>query len=180
MGNRFTPQRDHAYTLTEVIIGMSLFIMISLGLISMTFQVRSTSEESVYQNMTLVLGQAYIEQIRSIDFARLSDVALGTAGSNTLVLFNTAGNVITNEANGPLVNGNWARETVWLDENEAGEPRQPMVFRFRPVLTDLASTTAGSAAGVEITVFFETTYNYGVERTFRSSFRSVRSDAPTY
>jgi hypothetical protein len=79
-----------------------------------------------------------------------------------------------------LVNGNWARETVWLDENEAGEPRQPMVFRFRPVLTDLASTTAGSAAGVEITVFFETTYNYGVERTFRSSFRSVRSDAPTY
>jgi hypothetical protein len=31
---------------------MSLFIMISLGLISMTFQMRSKSEECVYQNMT--------------------------------------------------------------------------------------------------------------------------------
>ena len=180
MGNRTLLREHRAYTLIEIVIGMTLFIMISLGLISMTFQVRSTAEESVYQNMTLVLGQAYMEQVRSIDFTRLSDIARNVAGSNNFVLFNTAGNIITDEGGGVLTNNEWAREVVWLDETEAGQPRQPMTFRFRALLTDLGVTTAGAAAGVEITVFFETTYNYGVERTYRSSFRSVRSDVPTY
>lgn len=180
MGNHNSGQRHQAYTLIEVVIGMTLFIMISLGLISMTFQVRSTSEESVYQNMTLVLGQAYMEQIRSIDFSRLSDIARNVAGNNNFVLYNTAGNIITDEGGGVLTNNEWAREVVWLDETETGQPRQPMTFRFRPLLTDLGVTTSGAAAGVEITVFFETTFNYGVERTYRSSFRSVRSDVPTY
>ncbi len=180
MAPRRAPFPARGYTLTEVVIGMTLFIMISLGLVSMTFQVRSTSEESVYQNMTLVLGQAYMEQIRSIDFTRLSDIARNVTGSNNLVLYNTAGNIITDEGGGVLTNNEWAREVVWLDETEAGQPRQPMTFRFRPLLTDLGASTAGAAAGVEITIFFETTYNYGVQRTYRSSFRSVRSDVPTY
>jgi len=159
---------------------MAIFIMLSVGLISMTFQVRTTAEENVYQNTALALGQAYLEQIRSVDFARLRDVALGTSGSDTLPLINTQGATVTDEDGGVLTNGEWANETVMLDEDANGTPRQPMTFRFRPVLTDLASNTSGAASGVEITVFFETTYNYGVSRTYRSSLRTVRSNVPTY
>jgi type II secretory pathway pseudopilin PulG len=169
-----------AYSLLEVLIGMSIFVMVAGGLISMTFQVRATAEENVYQNTALALGQAYLEQIRSIDFTRLSDVALGTSGSNTLALIDTSGAAITDEGGGSLTNGEWARETIMLDETQTGVPRQPMLFRFRPLLTDLASNTSGAASGVEITVFFETTYNYGVTRTYRSSLRTVRSNVPTY
>ncbi len=159
---------------------MSIFVMMSAGLISMTFQVRSTAEENVYQNTALALGQANLEQIRSIDFSRLRDVALATSGSDTLPLIDTQGATITDEGGGVLTNGEWANETVMLDETQDGTPRQPMTFRFRPLLTDLSTNTSGAASGVEITVFFETTYNYGVSRTYRSSLRTVRSNVPTY
>ena len=175
-----TPPRSDAYSLIEVLVGMAIFTMMSAGLISMTFQVRSTAEENVYQNTALALGQAYLEQIRSIDFSRLRDVALATSGSDTLPLIDTQGVTITDEDGGVLTNGEWAREVVMLDETQDGTPRQPMTFRFRPVLTDLATNTSGAASGVEITVFFETTYNYGVSRTYRSSLRTVRSNVPTY
>lgn len=156
---------------------MTIFVLVSLGLISMTFQVRAAAEENVYQNTALALGQAYLEQIRSLDFARLRDVA---GGSAAMTLIDSSGATLADEGGGALTNGDWAREVVMLDEAPDGSPRQPMTFRFRPVLVDLDDVSSRSAAGVEIAVFFETTYNYGVARTFRTSFRTVRSDVPTY
>lgn len=173
--------RPHAragYSLIEVMVGMSLFVMLALGLVSMTFQVRSTAEENVYQSTALALGQAYIEQLRSTDFATLSGIAGGSG--DALVLINTAGDTIVDEAGEALNNGDWAREQIFLDETETGQPRQPMTFRFRTLLSDLAPLTGGRAAGVEITLLVETTYNYGVSRTYRTSLRTVRSDVPTY
>lgn len=167
-------------TLVEVLVGTAIFGMVAVGLASMTYQTRAAAEENVYQNTALTLGQAYLEQIRSVDFTRLSNVARGVVGSNTLILVNSSGQNITDEDGGALTNGEWAREVVMLDETTAGEPRQPMTFRFRPVLVDLGTTLGGSAAGVEITLFFETTYNYGTERTYLGSLRTVRSDVPTY
>lgn len=156
---------------------MTIFILVSLGLISMTFQVRSTAEENVYQNTALALGQAYLEQIRSLDYSRLRDVA---AGSATMALIDSNGATLLDESGDAFGSGDWAREVVMLDEAADGAPRQPMTFRFRPVLVDLDVASSGAASGIEITVFFETTYNYGVSRTFRTSFRTVRSDVPTY
>lgn len=167
-------------TLVEVLVGMGIFAIVAVGIAAVTYQTRASSEENVYQNTALTLGQAYLEQIRSIDFTRLSNVARGVAGSDNLPLVNTTGETITDEDGGALTNGDWARETVMLDETEDGEPRQPMLFRFRPVLVDLGATLGGTAAGVEITIFFETTYDYGAQRTYRGSLRTVRSDVPTY
>lgn len=169
-----------AYSLIEVMVGMALFVMMALGLVSMTFQVRSTAEENVYQSTALALGQAYIEQLRSTDFATLSNIANGVSGSDTLNLINTAGTVILDESGGALTNNEWAREQIFLDETETGAPRQPMTFRFQTQLTDLTTPTAGRAAAVEINLLIETTYNYGVSRTYRASLRTVRSDVPTY
>jgi len=152
-------------------------VLLSGGLISLTSQVRSAAEENVYQSSTLALGQAYVEQLRSLDFPRLSDAAAGTAD---LPLVNSAGLALTNERGSAFTNGDWARETVMLDEDATGAPRQPMTFRFRPVLVDLATASSGAARGVEITVFFETTYNYGSAHTYRASLRTVRSDVPSY
>jgi len=67
-----------------------------------------------------------------------------------------------------------------LDEDEAGNPRQPLTFTFRPVLTDLNTATAGQADGVEIVLFYQTTYNFGSVRTQNGSLRTVRSNVATF
>ena len=37
-----------------------------------------------------------------------------------------------------------------------------------------------AAAGVEVVIYYRTTYNFGVTRTFNGALRSVRSSVPTY
>ena len=161
-------------------IGMGVFAMVVVGLATMTFSTRAIAEENVYRSTALTLAQAYLEQIRSVDFTRLSNVARGISGSDSLPLISMSGETVTDESSGPLQNNDWAEEVVLLDEDDDGNPRQPMTFRFRPTLVDLGTTLSGNAAGVEITVLFETTYNYGTVRTYTGTLRTVRSDVPTY
>jgi hypothetical protein len=165
---------NRAVSLVELVISMAVMTIVSVSVISVTFLIRSTAEQAVYQNTALTLAQGYLEQLRSLDYASLS--AAATSSGNTLALINAAGNTVRDEAGNLLNAGDWAREVVFLDVNTRGANIQPLTFRFRPVLTNMPST----AAGVEITVFFETTYNWGVTRTYRGALRSVRSSVPTY
>ena len=64
-----------AFSLLEVIVGMSLFTLTAMGVLALTFMVRSTSERAVYNNTALTLAQAYLEQLRSIDYGTLRSAA---------------------------------------------------------------------------------------------------------
>lgn len=159
---------------------MAIFSFMIVGLLALTFQVRASSEEAVYNNTALTLAQAYLEQMRSSDFATLQAAAVDASGTVGLDLISSAGTVLTDTSGGTLANGDWASETIMLDEDEAGNPRQPLTFRFRPLLVDLTSTTAGQADGVEIMLYYETTYNFGSVRTKNGSLRTVRSNVATF
>lgn len=179
--NRRNPRRSlarlacrRAVSLVELVVSLGIMTIVAVSLISVTFLIRSTAEQAVYQNSALTLAQGYLEQLRSLDYTSLSGAA-ANAGT-TLSLINASGAVVTDEAGNALNNGDWAREVVFLDINANGQNIQPLTFRFRPVLTNLT----GNAIGVELTVFFETTYNWGVTRTYRGALRSVRSSIPTY
>ena len=87
---------------------------------------------------------------------------------------------MTDTSGGVLANGDWAREVIILDEDAEGNPRQPLTFRFRPMLIDLNTVTGGTADGVEITLFYQTTYNFGSVRTQNGSLRTVRSNVSTF
>lgn len=169
-----------AFSLLEVIIGMSLFTLTAMGVMALTFMVRATSERAVYNNTALTLAQAYLEQLRSIDYGTLRNAANDTAGTVSLTVIGSNGAGLNNESGGVFANGNWARETIMLDEDEAGTPRQPMTFRFRPLLSDLETITGGTAEGVEIVLYYESTYNFGTPRTQSGSLRTVRSNVSTY
>jgi hypothetical protein len=67
-----------------------------------------------------------------------------------------------------------------LDEDASGRAIQPMIFRFRPVLTSLRSVTANRADGVEIVLYYEVAYNFGLQQRHNGSLRTVRSNVPTY
>lgn len=172
--------RQAGFNIVEVIVGMAIFSFMVVGLLSLTFQVRASSEEAVYNNTSLTLAQAYLEQMRSSDFATLQAAAVDTSGSVGLNLISSNGTTLTDTSGGVLANGDWASETIMLDEDDAGNPRQPLTFRFRPVLVDLNTATSGQADGVEITLFYQTTYNFGSVRTQNGSLRTVRSNISTF
>ena len=159
-------------------VGFGLFSMIAVSIIGLTFWVRVSTEEAVYNNTSLTLAQAYLEQMRSSDFATLRNAANDV--SQPLGLLSTAGIALADETGGILNNNDWASETIMLDEDENGHERQPLTFRFRPMLVDLSAATAGAADGVEIVIIFQSTYNFGHERTHNGSLRTVRSNVATY
>jgi hypothetical protein len=159
---------------------MAIFSLMATGTIGLTFMVRANSEQAVYNNTALALAQAYLEQLRSVDFSTLRSAALDASGTVPLTLIASNGTVLLDEAGGVFGNHDWARETIMLDEDENGTPKQPMTFRFRPRIYDLQSLTAGKAEGVEIVLLFESTYNFGSPRTLSGSLRTVRSNVSTY
>jgi len=169
-----------AMTLIETIIALGLLAILSISVISLTFQIRSNAEQAVYQNTALTLAQGYMEQIRHLDYTTLRSVAQDSSSAVTLPIENGSGSAITPVSGTFFGNGVWSTETIYLDQNAAGQPTQPLTFKFRPVLTSLETVTSGVGSGVEVVIFYQTTYNFGVTRTINGSLRSVRSSVPTY
>ena len=167
-------------TLVELCISLGLLAMLSLSVMGVTFQVRSMAEQAVYQNTALTLAQGYMEQIRHLDYTTLKAVAQDASNSVTLPLDKTTGTAVTPASGSFFGNGIWASEVIYLDQNAAGLPVQPLTFRFRPVLTSLETATSGAASGVEVVIYYQISYNFGVKRTINGALRSVRSSVPTY
>jgi type II secretory pathway pseudopilin PulG len=169
---------SRAMTIVEVIIALGLLAILSVSVISVTFQVRSMAEQTVYQNTALTLAQGYMEQVRHLDYTTLQSCAL--SASVPLPLDKTNGTPVAPESGTVFGNGVWSSERVFLDQTAAGTPIQPMDFRFRAVLTSLESATTNLASGVEIIIQYQVTYDYGVRRIVNGTLRSVRSSVPTY
>ena len=165
-------------TIVEVIIALGLLAILSVSVISVTFQVRSMAEQTVYQNTALTLAQGYMEQVRHLDYTTLQSCAL--SATVPLPLDKTSGTPVVPESGTVFGNGVWSNERVFLDQTASGTPIQPMDFRFRAVLTSLESATTNLASGVEIIIQYQVTYDYGVRRVVNGTLRSVRSSVPTY
>jgi type II secretory pathway pseudopilin PulG len=178
--------RRSAYTLVEVMIGMGLFAILAGSLFSLTWIVRSASEENVYNTIAQVMAQSYMEQLRGVAYPTLQQAANSTTVAIPLV--NSSGTPVTDTAGNRITNGdaNWAQETVYLDQSATGNPIQPMNFSFKVALTDLATVSPGPGngskpvSGIEAVVTFQCSYNFGIFRTYRGSLRSVISAVPTY
>jgi type II secretory pathway pseudopilin PulG len=167
-----------AMTIVEVIIALGLLSILSVSVISVTFQVRSMAEQTVYQNTALTLAQGYMEQVRHLDYTTLK--ASAQDATVLLPLDKTDGTAVAPESGTVFGNAVWSKERVFLDQTDTGTPIQPMDFRFRAVLTSLETATTDLASGVEIIIQYQVTYDYGVRRVVNGTLRSVRSSVPTY
>ncbi len=177
--SRHASRASRGMTIVEVIIALGLLAILSVSVISVTFQVRSMAEQTVYQNTALTLAQGYMEQVRHLDYTTLK--ACAQSASVALPLDKTDGTpVVPESGSGVFGNSVWSKERVFLDQTASGTPIQPMDFRFRAVLTSLETATTNLASGVEITIQYQVTYDYGVRRVVNGTLRSVRSSVPTY
>ena len=167
-------------------LGLGIFAILASSLLSLTWMVRSASEENVYNTMALAMAQSYVEQLRGVSYPTLQSAADSTAV--VIPLVNSAGNQVTDTAGNGITNGdaNWSTETVYLDQNAQGGNIQPMNFSFKVALTDLLTVSPAPGngskpvSGVEAVVTFQSSYNFGILRTYRGSIRTVISAVPTY
>ncbi len=171
---------ERGMSLAEVMVALGILAFVATGIMAVTLQIRSMAEQTVYQNTSLVLAQGYVEQLRSLDYTTLDAAARDSSGTVELPLLNAAGAAPADASGGVLGNGDWSSERIFLDEDASGNPIQPLQFEFRPVLTSLDVATSGTALGVEISLEYRTTYNFGSRRTFGGTLRTVRSAIPTY
>jgi len=176
--SRHAAGASRGMTIVEVIIALGLLSILSISVISVTFQVRSMAEQTVYQNTALTLAQGYMEQVRHLDYTTLK--ASAQDATTLLPLDKTDGTPVVPESASVFGNSAWSNERVFLDQTVTGTPIQPMDFRFRAVLTSLETATTNLASGVEIVIQYQVTYDYGVRRVVNGTLRSVRSSVPTY
>jgi len=182
-------------------VAMAILLFAGLSLVRITFAMRLTAEDSLHQSTAMVLAQDYLEQLCRLPYIS----ALQSNGQQLTGLKTIADDTPANPSSpripiplyapggGPnpaipgggqianLYNGTSYTQTVYLDEDGAGNKTFPMVFTFEPVLTDLSTITpAGTAQGVEITVYFSESYQNGSQtRLFQSSLRTVYANVQT-
>ena len=72
------PRRPYqnGFTLVEVMIAMTLFAFVGIGLVLLSLHVRRLAENNVYQAMAYTIAQGYLEQLKSMawfDLVELDD-----------------------------------------------------------------------------------------------------------
>ncbi|MCU0791827.1 MAG: prepilin-type N-terminal cleavage/methylation domain-containing protein [Opitutaceae bacterium] len=177
MSPRSRPRPARAFTLVETVVSLSVFTILSLGILAVIAQVRRQAEANVYENTALTLAQGYIEQLRSLSYDELLNAAQNT--SAPLMLRGAHGVTLSDEAGGVLHNRDWAAEVVMLDRNDAGQEIQPMPFRFQIALSTLGGGSIGPN-GIEVALTYETILPLANDRPLRRTLRTVRSVVPTY
>lgn len=132
------------------------------------------------------MAQSYMEQLRGVSYPTLQSAA--DSNSTTIPLLNAEGIQVMDTVGRTIYNNDpdWSEETVYLDQDAAGHPIQPMTFRFKVSLTDLAQLLPrpGNGGrpvdGIEVVLTYQCNYNFGAMRTYNGTFRSVISAVPSY
>ena len=173
-------------------VSMSVFTIVSLGILAVVLQIRRMAENNVYENTALTMAQGYLEQVRSLPYGQLLAAAnfvgtpptpdLGVGRLNLLSANGGGATYLLNESNQLLRSTQWTNERVFLDRDAAGRDLQPMDFRFRVSLVNIdnPALVAIRPQGIEITLDYQFTFPDGRQRVVTRSIRNVRSVVPTF
>ena len=66
-------RNSEGYSLVELMIAMTLFAFISLGIIVGTLQAREIAENNIRQATALTVANGFLEQIRGLDYSSLNN-----------------------------------------------------------------------------------------------------------
>ena len=164
-GNRSRPR---GFTLAELVVGIGLFAILSLALMSGTVATRMSSESNVRETTATTVAVGYLEQMRSMEFS-----ALRLSANDPSVPLPTE---INRGEPDPLFLNVFNEKTLVLDEDDEGNPTMSMIVEFMPVIRLQEMDEDTAIAGMEMV------YRWEVEgrRTSERSLRTARSTVPTY
>lgn len=176
-------------TLLEVMLAMTILAFSALGMVRVTYMIRTTAEDNLHQSTAFVMAQGYLEQLCRLPYytvlippdtygltnppglQQIADNPYSASDTTAPILItNSVGLTVKAEGGGFLYNPgsgtvnptyNTCQETVYLDKDGAGNPTYPMTVTFTPVLTDLQSVSGGTATTTGTAPSQITTYSGG-------------------
>ena len=121
-------------TLLETMIGLTIMGILAVAIISGAMNVRSLSEDNVYESSALTITTGFLEQIKNFTLVEIQSVA-GASGS---IDFFIMGGEETHAI--PVNTQSWAELEIPVDVNETGNVTALMPYHARFRLATIEET----------------------------------------
>jgi prepilin-type N-terminal cleavage/methylation domain-containing protein len=161
-------------SLLEVMSGMAILSMVSLGILAALLQSRRLTEGSIYQNTAVTAAQGYIEQMKNMEFDELAqDPIPCRLTENILDPINVS--PLPRSTDTQEVNHRFVDLNTTPDNPEDDMPLDLVVYVEN--ITDPANGI-GDAKAISIT--YTWVVNEGsAQRSFTNTVSCIRSKVPT-
>lgn len=158
-----TPISKNGFTLMEIMVGLFVFGLICLGLLSTILQTRRLSEGSIFHSTATTISQGYLSQLMEMNYDNFNDT--------------TIGNIITQNAEETLsisTSGNKIRNERFIDiRNTPSAPEDDMPLDLYVYVDQLDNDTIGISGAKHITIEYIYTFNGD---QFTNTISSIRSN----
>ncbi len=176
------PKTRQAFSLVEVIVAMSIFAFIALGLASAIMQSRRMSEGSIYQTTAYGVVYGYSEQIMAMDFM---DFILSMEDPTLPIVMRAispsskAGSVDIEDF---LFLNQWSDKEIVLDVRDEGAGERSVIMPMRIRITaNRLDTGVDPREAIEITLEYSFEKPVGNQSvTVNDSIHFVKSAVPIY
>lgn len=170
------PRADsrRAMSLLEVMSGMAILSMVSLGILAALLQSRRLTEGSIFQNTAVTAAQGYIEQMKNMEFHELAlnpiPCRINENEPDPITPSPLPRSVHTQVVN---------HRTIDLN-NTPDDPADDMPFDLVVYVENITDPAAGIGPAQSITILYTwKSRAAGAERAFTNSVSCIRSQVPT-
>lgn len=163
-----------AMSLLEVMSGMAILSMVSLGVLGALLQSRRLTEGSIYQNTAVTAAQGYIEQMKNMEFDELAlDPIPCRINENELDPINPS--PLPRSPDTQVVNHRYIDLNNTPEDHTDDMPLDLVVY-----VENITNPTTGIGPAQSITIDYTwKSRAAGAEHTFTNSVSCIRSQVPT-
>ncbi|MCH6256565.1 type II secretion system GspH family protein [Puniceicoccaceae bacterium K14] len=152
-----------AFTLMEIMVGLFVFGLICLGLLSTILQTRRVTEGSIFHSTSMTIAQGYLSQLMEMNYDNFDNSVINnliTQNSEESLTLSTTSNRNLNER--------------FIDiKNTPSTSSDDMKMDFYVYVEDLDDSTVGIEGAKKVTIDY--TYYFGGD-AYNNSIKSIRSN----
>lgn len=177
------PKSTAAFSLVEVMIGITIFSIVAAGVASATLLTSKIAYSNIYRNTAFTVAQGYGEQIKSIRYALL-DQALEDPANNLIPTKSLSlGSGSTLQLDDPLIFDTRVLKNIVVDvstDDNGVDKERIMRMWITPSGRDLTKESDGVKA-LEITLNFEwEVIAQGIVRVHEDAIKIVKTDVSEF
>jgi prepilin-type N-terminal cleavage/methylation domain-containing protein len=157
------------FSLIEVILAMVILAMIAIGVTKGLIMTRGMAETNIREMTANAVASGYIEQLKSMPYARI----VSSVRDNAIPL----PTVLSLGEPDPLYIGSWETKSIVIDEDmDTGKERR-MPLHVMVELDDLESAGNGSILSISLFYAWE---DAKTQQRRERALRTMRSYVPTF
>lgn len=170
------------FSLIEIMIAMSLFAVVSLGLGKAMIQSRKMAESSIYLTTAHGVAYGYAEQIMVMDYTDFETSAITNNVPLTLKAISPSSTTGSIEIDDPLYIGVWTDKDIVIDVKGSGTEEHTIVM---PMRFSLSATSLNSGINPREAYEIKLAYQFKSPSRRDDSWQSdtinfVKSSIPVY